>query len=96
MGVRRDFMDEFGEKIGTIEGGNGQTVKLNGVYLSTFASPEWYHKTFGCPKGQFALLVMYMPERVPAGTKLAVFPKVFDGAPVYYAPGLPTATSSPK
>lgn len=87
MGIKRDFIDDYVGKVGLIEGGNGRTVKVTKVALSTFTSPEWHQRTFGCPQGQFAVLVTYQPERLPAGAKLVVFPKIYDDVPVYYAPG---------
>lgn len=70
---------------GVIEGDASATlVMLNGVSVSCYCTDD-RNKSFGCPAGELALLVEWLPvEQKPRPQTGMVFPKNWGGLPVYY------------
>lgn len=92
MSIKKDFVRDFGRrKVGTIEGGDGQPVTVGMISLSTQSSTE-RNNSYGCPPGQRALLVEWLPENLVIGSDTSswvVFPRMYQGTPVYYKRGTP-------
>lgn len=90
--AKKKFSHDFMGAVGTVEGGDGALVMVQMVSASSSAAID-YSAQFGCPPGELAILAL----AVPAGelraiealdpADIVIFPKTFDGLPVYYMRG---------
>ncbi len=68
----REVQKKFGNKycqdkvVGTIAGTRGAPVQINGTVLSFNTVPDEL-STYGCPSGELALLVRYIPAGIEYG-----------------------------
>lgn len=84
--IQKSFARTYFHFAASIEGGDGTLVQLNGVMLSTNTMPEYAAK-WGCPPGEVAILVDWIPADKDTPKGASTFPKVFQKLPVYYRQG---------
>ena len=93
--IQKNFSKTYRSATGTIEGEDDLPVTLS---LNVLSFNNWRPGEYGCPPGEIALLVNWIPagltkedeidlRKIAPMTNWVVFPREFEGLPVYYKRG---------